>query len=187
MLFKSKSQVNNEDSSTNFLSGLKEKKFVKNDISTKMKSETESFFINFKLGEKDSIMDNILINYSKTIENENKKKINLKQNFNYCKVNNYSLQNENDSFEIYDFNDETNVRYVLKNLSNLSCDKSDVGGGLSNIFVDLNANKEPIEVSIPDGRYTVVCCDGNINENGLGTIKGTKTVVDSQSALIFHD
>ena len=56
-----------------------------------------------------------------------------------------------------------------------------------NIFVVLNANKEPIEVSIPDGRYTVVCCDGNINENGLGTIKGTKTVVDSQSALIFHD
>ena len=56
-----------------------------------------------------------------------------------------------------------------------------------NIFVVLNANKEPIEFSIPDGRYTVVCCDGNINENGLGTIKGTKTVVDSQSALIFHD
>ena len=75
MLFKSKSQINNEDSSTNFLSGLKEKKFVKNDISTKMKSETESFFINFKLGEKDSFMDNILINYSKTIENENKKKL----------------------------------------------------------------------------------------------------------------
>ncbi len=56
-----------------------------------------------------------------------------------------------------------------------------------NIFVVLNASKEPIEFSIPDGRYTVVCCDGNINENGLGTIKGTKTVVDSQSALIFHD
>ena len=56
-----------------------------------------------------------------------------------------------------------------------------------NIFVVLNANKEPIEFSIPDGKYTVVCCDGNINENGLGTIKGTKTVVDSQSALIFHD
>ncbi len=56
-----------------------------------------------------------------------------------------------------------------------------------NIFVVLNANKEPIEFSIPDGSYTVVCCDGNINENGLGTIKGTKTVVDSQSALIFHD
>ena len=56
-----------------------------------------------------------------------------------------------------------------------------------NIFVVLNANKEPIEFSITDGSYTVVCCDGNINENGLGTIKGTKTVVDSQSALIFHD
>ena len=40
---------------------------------------------------------------------------------------------------------------------------------------------------IPEGRYTVVCCDGNINENGLGTVQGTKTVVDSQSALIIHD
>ena len=40
---------------------------------------------------------------------------------------------------------------------------------------------------IPDGRYTIVCCDGNINEKGLGTITGTKTIVDSQSALILHD
>lgn len=56
-----------------------------------------------------------------------------------------------------------------------------------NIIVVLNANKEPVEVAIPDGRYTVVCCDGNINENGLGTITGTKTVVDAQSALIIHD
>ena len=56
-----------------------------------------------------------------------------------------------------------------------------------NIIVVLNANKEPVEISIPDGRYTVICCDGNINENGLGTIAGTKTVVDSQSALIIHD
>lgn len=108
-------------------------------LKNKKESETESFFINFKLGEKDSFMDNILINYSKTIENENKKKINLKQNFNYCKVNNYSSQNENDSFEIYDFNDETNVKYVLKNLSTtLSCDKSEVNNNLSNIFEELN-------------------------------------------------
>ena len=56
-----------------------------------------------------------------------------------------------------------------------------------NIIVILNANKEPVEITIPDGRYTVVCCDGNINENGLGTITGTKTVVDARSALIIHD
>ena len=56
-----------------------------------------------------------------------------------------------------------------------------------NIIVVLNANKEPMEITIPDGRYTIVCCDGTINENGLGTVTGTKTVVDSQSALIIHD
>ena len=56
-----------------------------------------------------------------------------------------------------------------------------------NIIVVLNASKEPAEVTIPDGQYTIVCCDGIINENGLGTIKGTKTVTEPQSALIFHD
>ena len=56
-----------------------------------------------------------------------------------------------------------------------------------NIIVVLNASKEPAEVTIPDGQYTIVCCDGIINENGLGTIKGTKTVTEPQSALILHD
>ena len=56
-----------------------------------------------------------------------------------------------------------------------------------NIIVVLNASKEPVEITIPDGKYTIVCCDGNINENGLGTITGTKTVADPQAALIIHD
>ncbi|MDO4984547.1 MAG: type I pullulanase [Prevotella sp.] len=56
-----------------------------------------------------------------------------------------------------------------------------------NIIVVLNASKEPTEITIPDGEYTIVCCDGTINENGLGTIKGTKIVADPQSALILHD
>ena len=56
-----------------------------------------------------------------------------------------------------------------------------------NIIVVLNANKESMELTIPDGHYTIVCCDGTINENGLGTITGTKAIVDAQSALILHD
>ena len=56
-----------------------------------------------------------------------------------------------------------------------------------NIIVVLNANKEPMELTIPDGHYTIVCCDGTINENGLGTIIGSKAIVDAQSALILHD
>jgi pullulanase len=56
-----------------------------------------------------------------------------------------------------------------------------------NIIVILNANKADTEVAIPEGTYTIVCCDGVINENGLGTLLGDKAVVDAQSALILHD
>ena len=144
MLIKSKSQLNNEDSSTNFLSGFNEKKIFykktrKDKISPNIKSESESFFINFKLGEKDSFMESIFKSRLKINGNENNKKINLKNNFDYCRVNKDSGKNENDSLEIYDFNDETNVKYVLKNLSTtLSCDKSEVNNNLSNIFEELN-------------------------------------------------
>ena len=55
------------------------------------------------------------------------------------------------------------------------------------IIVILNANKTDTEVAIPEGDYTIVCCDGQINEQGLGTIKGSKAIVDAQSALIIHD
>ena len=56
-----------------------------------------------------------------------------------------------------------------------------------NIIVILNANKEAVEIAIPQGRYTVVCCDGVIREEGLGTFEGNKTLVDPQSALIIHE
>ena len=55
------------------------------------------------------------------------------------------------------------------------------------IIVILNANKTDTEVSIPEGCYTIVCCDGQINEQGLGTFQGNKAVVDPQSALIIHN
>ena len=56
-----------------------------------------------------------------------------------------------------------------------------------NIIVILNANKAEVEVTIPEGNYTIVCCDGQINEQGIDTLKGTKAIVDPQSALILHD
>ena len=56
-----------------------------------------------------------------------------------------------------------------------------------NIIVILNANKTNVEVNIPEGSYTEVCCDGVINEEGLGTITGGKAVVSPQSALIIHN
>ena len=56
-----------------------------------------------------------------------------------------------------------------------------------NIIVILNARKKPAEVTIPDGHYTVVCRDGQINEQGLGTVSGSQVTVSPQSALILHD
>ena len=56
-----------------------------------------------------------------------------------------------------------------------------------NIIVILNASKKPQEVAVPRGTYTEVCCDGVINEQGLGSVSGPQVVVSAQSALILHD
>ena len=55
------------------------------------------------------------------------------------------------------------------------------------IIVILNASRADTEVNIPEGNYTIVCCDGVINENGLGNLQGSKVIVDAQSALIIHE
>lgn len=55
------------------------------------------------------------------------------------------------------------------------------------IIVILNADKSSVRVNIPEGRYTVVCCDGKVDEQGLGEVKGNKVQVNPQSALIIHN
>lgn len=68
------------------------------------------------------------------------------------------------------------------------CLKDHAGGDAwKDIIVILNANREPQTVTIPEGKYTVVCCDGKIDEGGLGEVHGDKVVVDPQSALIIHN
>ena len=105
-------------------------------LSNDKESETESAFINFKLGEKDYI-ENFIKNDLKRDKNKHFKKINVKNNYDYCKVNKESGKNENDSLEIYDFNDEENVNYVLNNLANISSNKN-TRIDYSNIFEDCN-------------------------------------------------
>ena len=51
------------------------------------------------------------------------------------------------------------------------------------IIVILNASREAQDLAIPEGNYTVVCRDGLIDEQGLGTIVGSKLTVSPQSAL----
>ena len=54
------------------------------------------------------------------------------------------------------------------------------------IIVILNGNREAKTVTIPAGTYTVVCCDGVINEKSGETVQGGNVVVDAQSALILR-
>ena len=65
-------------------------------------------------------------------------------------------------------------------------DGREVGDSWNRIVVILNSSKEPREVSVPEGSYTVVGCDGVIDEAGSEQIEGGKVVVDPQSALIIH-
>ena len=56
-----------------------------------------------------------------------------------------------------------------------------------NIVVVLNATKTTATMSVPIAHYTVVCRDGVINEQGLGSLDGDQVTVSPQSALIMHD
>ena len=66
--------------------------------------------------------------------------------------------------------------------------KGHAGGDVwKDVIVLLNGSQESRIVDIPEGRYTVVGCDGIIDENGLGEVNGNRVVVDGQSALIIHN
>lgn len=53
------------------------------------------------------------------------------------------------------------------------------------IIVIYNFNKEAKEMAIPEGNYTIACCNGTIDEAGLGEVSGKEVLVDGQSALIL--
>ena len=56
-----------------------------------------------------------------------------------------------------------------------------------NIIVILNPSRKTATVNIPKGMYTVVCKDGEINEDSTEKIFGRRTTVSPQSAIILHD
>ena len=70
------------------------------------------------------------------------------------------------------------VGFQLKDLQGIDAWK--------NIIVIFNFNKEAKEMTIPEGEYTVACCNGVINEEGLGHVSGKEVLVDGQSALILY-
>ena len=89
--------------------------------------------------------------------------------------------------------DAEKVRQALEFLPTQPCTvafilKDNAGGDAwKNIIVVLNASKETRQVSIPNGKYTVVCRNGAIDEKGMGTVNGASVQVEPQSALIIHN
>lgn len=75
--------------------------------------------------------------------------------------------------------DDCLVAFRLKNLEGIDSWKD--------IIVVLNANKETKTIAIPEGEYTVACCNGVINEEGIGmSFNASEAKVDAQSALILY-
>lgn len=69
------------------------------------------------------------------------------------------------------------VGFLLKDLQGIDAWKT--------IVVIYNFNKEAKEMVIPEGNYTIACCNGAIDEAGLGEVSGKEVLVDGQSALIL--
>lgn len=69
------------------------------------------------------------------------------------------------------------VGFLLKDLQGIDAWKT--------IVVICNFNKEAKEMAIPEGTYTIACCNGAIDEAGLGEVSGKEVLVDGQSALIL--
>lgn len=69
------------------------------------------------------------------------------------------------------------VGFLLKDLQGIDAWKT--------IVVIYNFNKEAKEMAIPEGTYTIACCNGAIDEAGLGEVSGKEVLVDGQSALIL--
>ena len=59
-----------------------------------------------------------------------------------------------------------------------------------NVYVVLNADKSPVEISLPASAYTAVVANGKVDENGLWSVRtaaSSTVAVAPQSALIIHD
>lgn len=70
------------------------------------------------------------------------------------------------------------IAYRLKDRAN--------GDAWQDIIVVLNARAESAKLTVPEGKYTVVCRDGVIDDRGLGVLYGPEVSVPAQSALIMY-
>ena len=99
------------------------------------------------------------------------------------------MRKEHKAFHMGDADEvRENLRFLSVTTPNIiayQLNGAAVGDSWKQVTVILNSNATPQTVSIPKGKYTVVCSDGRINLNGLGGVNGKKVVVPAQSALIM--
>jgi pullulanase len=60
------------------------------------------------------------------------------------------------------------------------------GDAWDNIIVVLNARTAPATVTVPEGKYTIVCANGVVQPDGMGGVFGPTLSVPARSALIVH-
>lgn len=53
------------------------------------------------------------------------------------------------------------------------------------VILVFNANREPVKVPIPEGKFRIIARGDDINENGLGTVSGEKATVEPLSMLML--
>ena len=71
------------------------------------------------------------------------------------------------------------VAFQLKDLEGIDSWKK--------IVVIFNFNKEAKDIAIPEGEYHIACCNGAINEEGIGMpVSSRQVLVDAKSALVLY-
>ena len=75
---------------------------------------------------------------------------------------------------------------AAKNVVAFRLDGAAVGDSWSSIIVVLNSKTTATKVAVPQGNYTIVCRDGQVNPNGIAKAKGKNISVPAQSALIMY-
>ena len=59
------------------------------------------------------------------------------------------------------------------------------GDSWSDILVFFNGNKDDVSVEVPEGNYTKVIANHQIDEKGLGDVQGGEVTVKGRSALVL--
>ena len=82
-----------------------------------------------------------------------------------------------DHLEFFSMKENNLVGYQITGNAN--------GDNWSNILVFFNGNDKEMPVEIPEGSYTKVISNHQIDENGLGEVEGGKVMITGRSALIL--